>query len=108
MALGALVQGASEIPPLDACLCIREDLAQPSQVFSSPIWTFDPVAPLQGGGLGGVASSAATSENWKVSIWPLDSRLNTFIAVRGLQKPPTELAKRVSFVEEASKRHEHM
>lgn len=39
-------------------------------------------------------------EAWRVSIWQLDNGLATFMAVRALTRPPPDLLKTVTEVEE--------
>jgi hypothetical protein len=100
---------------MDDYLCIRTDLTQSARVFDSPIWAYDPVpGPAQhpitpstahgggsasGTGAGGGQQLGYQPEAWKVAIWPVDSRLGTFIVVRALNKPPSEVARSVIEVE---------
>jgi len=39
-------------------------------------------------------------EAWKVAVWQVDSRMQTFMVVRGLSKPPNDLPRTVSAVED--------
>jgi vacuolar protein sorting-associated protein 13A/C len=117
-AMGAVVVGGPSVPSVDAYLCVRTDLTQSARVFDSPIWAFDPLPgpitpalPVQGS-VGHQAlphQQGYQPEAWKVAIWPVDSRLNTFIAVRALNKPPNEVARSVIEVElkEMAKEGQH-
>jgi vacuolar protein sorting-associated protein 13A/C len=112
-AMGAVVVGRPSVPSVDEYLCIRSDLTQSARVFDSPIWAFDPVPVLaqhpigapQGGASSGGSSGVMPQqqgyqpEAWRVAIWPVDSRLGTFIVVRALNKPPSEVARSVIEVE---------
>ena len=120
VALGAVVIGGPSVPTVDEYLCVREDLTALAQVFDSPIWAYDPLpaqqaTPAQGGGggaspsaAGGAAASSSAAvvlqsyqpETWKVAVWPVDSRLGTFLCVRALSKPPAEVARSVVEVEQ--------
>ena len=110
VAMGAIVLDSATIPSLDDYLCIREDLVKESQVFDSPIWSYDPEAiraelqasqatqksiskSMQNLQIG--ESSPTLSylpENWKVSVWQVDSPLMTVLVVRGLKKPPRRIS----------------
>jgi hypothetical protein len=116
---------------VDDYLCIRADLTQSARVFDSPIWAYDPVpGPAQhpitntphgsSTGTGSAGSGHAQQqqlppqqgyqpEAWKVAVWPVDSRLGTFIVVRALNKPPSEVARSVIEVElrEMAKEGQH-
>ncbi|GAB4822342.1 hypothetical protein N2152v2_009388 [Parachlorella kessleri] len=104
VALGAVVVGRAEVPGTDDYMCIREDLTSASQVFNSPLWSLDPLSLLGGGG-GAAASTAAAMalqrkkphhpETWKISVWQVDNRLGTFLAVRAFNKPPQNMIRTV-------------
>jgi len=112
-AMGAVVVGGPSVPSVDEYLCVRADLTQSARVFDSPIWAFDPLpGPITPPRPQRSASSRGGSgqqllphqqgyqpETWKVAIWPVDSRLGTFIVVRALNKPPNEVARSIIEVE---------
>lgn len=119
-ALGAVVVGAPSEPAVDEYLCVREDLTAPARVFDSPIWAYDPTpalvargrdfdggrqAPMIGRGVSIIGTTGAQidqPETWKVAVWPVDSRLGTFLAVRALNRPPGDSARAVTEVEQRS------
>ncbi|KAL4527774.1 hypothetical protein Ndes2437A_g02912 [Nannochloris sp. 'desiccata'] len=119
-AMGAVVVGGPSVPSVDEYLCVRTDLTQSARVFDSPIWAYDPIPgpanhpitpPLQGSGSQQPLplQQGYQPEAWKVAIWPVDSRLGTFIVVRALNKPPSEVARSVIEVElkEMAKEGQH-
>lgn len=112
VSMGALVLGQPQAPILDDCVCIREDLTAPARVFDSPIWSFDsasvgggaaqrrPVARAGQAVLQQIQGSTGMPDTWKVSIWPVDSRLGNFVVIRALSRPPQSSAHCVKCVEE--------
>ena len=125
VAMGAVVVGAPCAPSVDDYLCVREDLTAPAGVFDSPIWAYDPapalpavaaraLVPAAGvrtaaevGASAVVAAAGYQPETWKVAAWPVDSRLGTFLVVRALSRPPSELARSVVEVEERDSSKSH-
>lgn len=115
-ALGAVVLDGPNVPSVDDYLCVREDLCRGTNVFDSPIWAYDPAPVLaaaaaaaqQHGGKAGPSNAMVPKpggqthqpETWKVTVWPVDSRLGTFLVVRGLSRPPQEVALTVAQVED--------
>lgn len=122
---GAVVLGSPSVPNVDDYLCIREDLTMATQVFDSPIWSYDPAPALAAaagatsrdrsgaGGRGDKVTAAVSTgpaaaagglqthqpDTWKVTVWPVDTRLGTFLAVRGLNKPPHDMSRSVKSLE---------
>jgi hypothetical protein len=92
------VRGAVAAPAADAYLCLRADLAAPARVFDSPIWEWAPPARA-GGAAGAPAAVGAQPEAWPVAVWPVDSQLGTFVAVRARSKPPPGAARAVAALE---------
>ncbi|KAL4443584.1 hypothetical protein ABPG75_011321 [Micractinium tetrahymenae] len=111
-ALGAVVRGEPELPNTDEYLCVRSDLTSPAKVFNSPIWSYDPGPALQAAMAQTAGSSRAAlaqpvrqflphhPETWKVSVWQVDNRLGTFIAVRSFSPPPSDVSRTVKMIEE--------
>lgn len=120
--LGAVVRGAPEMPSCQEYLCVRSDLTVPSRCFNSAIWSYEPPAFAQqlglggGAGPGGAGPSRAPApafalrahhpETWKISVWQVDNRLGTFIAVRSLAPPPPGVAYGARCIEERAARGE--
>ena len=106
-ALGAVVLGRPDVPAPHDFLCVREDLTAPARAFDSPIWTYDPAPLLQAAASGSRRPSAALAaalqphhpETWRVSIWQVDNRLGSFLAVRAFSAPPVEMVRTVLTVE---------
>ena len=115
VALGAVVLNTIEVPSLDNYVCLRQDLVKSSVVYDTSMWSYDPemvrVEAAQkasqststnnsfrtsaGPAVSVIAAAVPNSympENWKVSVWPVDNQLRTFLVVRGLKKPPASLA----------------
>eukprot|EP00887_Chlorella_sp_A99_P001951 scaffold18.g1951.t1 len=100
----------------------RSDLTVPSRCFNSAIWSYEPPAFAQqlglggGAGPGGAGPSRAPApafalrahhpETWKISVWQVDNRLGTFIAVRSLAPPPPGVAYGARCIEERAARGE--
>ncbi|KAL4447306.1 hypothetical protein ABPG77_007339, partial [Micractinium sp. CCAP 211/92] len=111
-ALGAVVRGEPELPSTDEYLCVRSDLTASAAVFNSAIWSYDPAPALQAAMAQAASGSRAAQaqpsrqflphhpETWKVSIWQVDNRLGTFIAVRSFSPPPADMPRTVKTVEE--------
>jgi hypothetical protein len=109
VALGAVVLDQPSMPSMEDYLCVREDLTIPAKVFDSPIWSYDPAPALAAAGAGSAAQSIGERkqtfqpEGWRVTVWPVDSRTGTILAVRGLNRPPGGISRAVKELEDRTR-----
>jgi len=86
-ALGTVIVGGVDQPAHGDVLCIRADQTSPSRISDSPVWRHE-AGSLQG--LQRLKSYHV--ETWRCSCWQVDNDCRTFIAVRQLSRPASDVA----------------
>ena len=86
-ALGTVVVGGVDQPAHGDVLCIRADQTSPSRLFNSPVWRHE------AGSLPGLQRLKSYHvETWRCSCWEVENDCRTFIAVRQLSRPASDVA----------------
>ena len=86
-ALGTIIVSGVDQPDPSDVLCVRADHTSPSRLFDSAIWRHEPNS-LQG--LQRLKSHHV--ETWRCSFWQVNNECSTFIAVRQLVRPTSDVA----------------
>ncbi|KDD73081.1 hypothetical protein H632_c2556p0, partial [Helicosporidium sp. ATCC 50920] len=93
--------GAAEAPAAEDYLCVRADLAAPARTYDTPVWAFEPRAAQGERGAAAVEGLSHHPETWRVSIWPVDSKVGGFLAMRAFARPPADMPVAIRLVDAA-------